>query len=457
MNTSTERRYFGTDGIRGRVGEGAMTPDTVMKLGWATGRYMCQHSTGGRPKVLIGKDTRLSGYLFESALEAGLASAGVDVFLLGPMPTPAIAYLTRTFRAQAGVVISASHNPHHDNGVKLFGGNGRKLPDADELGIEALMDEPMRCAAPADVGRAKRVDDAAGRYIEFCKGTFRAKAHTLSGLRVVVDCANGATYHVAGKVLRELGAEVSEIGVRPDGFNINQGCGSTDLAMLRQAVLEQRAELGIALDGDGDRCLMLDHAGDPVDGDQLLYLIAADRQARGKLHGPVVGTQMSNLGVQLALEAQGIEFLRAKVGDRHVMEMLDARGGLIGGESSGHVVCLDRTTTGDGIVTALQVLAAMRRTDKRLAELVADVQMCPQTLINVRIRGDARAIMGDDRVTEASAALESTLNGQGRVLLRPSGTEPLIRVMVEGTDASLVDHSARELASVVETVASKLQ
>lgn len=455
MSEHSQRRYFGTDGIRGRVGEGAMTPDTVMKLGWATGRYMCAHSTAGRPRVLIGKDTRLSGYLFESALEAGLASAGVDVFLLGPMPTPAIAYLTRTFRAQAGVVISASHNPHHDNGVKLFGGNGRKLPDADELGIEALMDQPMRCAAPADVGRAKRVDDAAGRYIEFCKGTFRARQHTLSGLRVVVDCANGATYHVAGKVLRELGADVSEIGVRPDGFNINQGCGSTDMAMLRQAVLEQRAELGIALDGDGDRCLMLDSEGNVVDGDQLLYLIASDRQARGKLQGPVVGTQMSNLGVQLALEAQGIEFLRAKVGDRYVMEMLDANDGLIGGESSGHVVCLDRTTTGDGIVTALQVLAAMRRTGQSLAELVSPVEMCPQVLVNVRIRGNAAAVMQDDEVAEASASLERQLDGQGRVLLRPSGTEPLIRVMVEGTDHALVDQSAHALAGVVEQAASR--
>ena len=449
-----ERRYFGTDGMRGRVGDGNMTPEVVMKLGWATGRYLSQHLDGEvRPRVLIGKDTRLSGYLFESALEAGLAAAGVDVYLLGPMPTPAIAYLTRTFRAQAGVVISASHNPHHDNGVKLFGGNGRKLPDEDELGIEALMDEPMRCAAPADVGRAKRINDAAGRYIEFCKGTFRAKRQTLAGMRIVVDCANGATYHVAGAVLRELGAQVSEIGVRPDGFNINQGCGSTDLAMLRQAVREQGADVGIALDGDGDRCLMLDHTGQAIDGDQLLFVIAQCRQANNKLHGPVIGTQMSNLGVQLALEALGIEFLRAKVGDRYVMEMLAERGGILGGESSGHVVCLDRTTTGDGIVTALQVLAAMCRSGKSLAELVEPVALCPQEMINVRISVDANRIMRDERVVEATASLEQSLNGQGRVLLRPSGTEPLIRVMVEGTDAEAVNQGVRSLAKVVETVA----
>ena len=449
-----ERRYFGTDGMRGRVGDGNMTPDVVMKLGWATGRYLADRLDGElRPRVLIGKDTRLSGYLFESALEAGLAAAGVDVFLLGPMPTPAIAYLTRTFRAQAGVVISASHNPHYDNGVKLFGGNGRKLPDDDELGIEALMDEPMRCAAPADVGRAKRINDAAGRYIEFCKGTFRAKRHTLAGMRIVVDCANGATYHVAGAVLRELGAQVTEIGVRPDGFNINQGCGSTDLAMLRQAVREQHADVGIALDGDGDRCLMLDHTGKAIDGDQLLYVIAQNRHENGKLHGPVVGTQMSNLGVELAFKALGIEFLRAKVGDRYVMEMLAAEGGILGGESSGHVLCLDRTSTGDGIVTGLQVLAAMCRSGKRLAELVEPVALCPQELINVRISGDAKSIMGDERVVAATQSLEQALNGRGRVLLRPSGTEPLIRVMVEGTDAEAVNTGVRDLAKVVETVA----
>lgn len=453
--TTQERRYFGTDGMRGRVGDGNMTPDVVMKLGWATGRYLAEHLEDEvRPRVLIGKDTRLSGYLFESALEAGLAAAGVDVYLLGPMPTPAIAYLTRTFRAQAGVVISASHNPHYDNGVKLFGGNGRKLPDADELGIETLMEQPMRCVAPADVGRAKRIEDAAGRYIEFCKGTFRAKRHTLAGMRIVVDCANGATYHVAGAVLRELGAQVSEIGVRPDGFNINQGCGSTDLAMLRQAVQEQGADVGVALDGDGDRCLMLDHTGEPVDGDQLLFVIAQCRHANNKLHGPVVGTQMSNLGVELAFKALGIDFLRAKVGDRYVMEMLAAEGGILGGESSGHVLCLDRTSTGDGIVTALQVLAAMCRSGKSLAELVEPVSLCPQELINVRVSSDAKSIMRDKRVLEATTSLEQSLNGKGRVLLRPSGTEPLIRVMVEGTDRKAVNAGARSLANVVETVAN---
>ena len=443
----SNRRYFGTDGIRGRVGQGAMTPDFMLRLGWAVGEHL--RHTSGRSKVVIGKDTRLSGYLFESALEAGFASAGIDVLLVGPMPTPAIAYLTSTFRAQVGVVVSASHNPHYDNGIKLFGANGRKLPDADELAIEAALDQPMTCVAPEAVGRARRIVDAGGRYVEFCKSTYRSPA-ALHGLRVAVDCGNGATYHVAGDVLRELGAQVTELAVRPDGFNINQGCGATDLALLQRTVQEQQLDLGIAFDGDGDRCMMVTRSGQVVDGDQLVYVIASSRKARKKLRGPVVGTLMTNLGVEQALNQQGIDFIRAKVGDRYVMEQLVAHDGLIGGESSGHVICLDRTSTGDGIVTALQALAVIMNSGRSLEELIKPLHLYPQLLVNVRLdAGDAAAIMADPAVQAAKQAVEQALGTAGRVLLRPSGTEPVIRVMVEGEDGAQVKQHAESIADAV--------
>lgn len=443
----SNRRYFGTDGIRGRVGQGAMTPDFMLRLGWAVGEHL--RHTAGRSKVVIGKDTRLSGYLFESALEAGFASAGIDVLLVGPMPTPAIAYLTSTFRAQVGVVVSASHNPHYDNGIKLFGANGRKLPDADELAIEAALDQPTTCVAPEAVGRARRIVDAGGRYVEFCKSTYRSPA-ALHGLRVAVDCGNGATYHVAGDVLRELGAQVTELAVRPDGFNINQGCGATDLALLQRTVQEQQLDLGIAFDGDGDRCMMVTRSGQVVDGDQLVYVIASSRKARKKLRGPVVGTLMTNLGVEQALNQQGIDFIRAKVGDRYVMEQLVAHDGLIGGESSGHVICLDRTSTGDGIVTALQALAVIMNSGRSLEELIEPLHLYPQLLVNVRLdAGDAAAIMADPAVQAAKQAVEQALGTAGRVLLRPSGTEPVIRVMVEGEDGAQVKQHAESIADAV--------
>ena len=444
----TERRYFGTDGIRGRVGEGAMTPEFMLRLGWAVGEHL--RHTSGRSKVVIGKDTRLSGYLFESALEAGFAAAGIDVLLVGPMPTPAIAYLTSTFRAQVGVVVSASHNPHYDNGIKLFGADGRKLPDSDELAIEAALDAPMRCVEPEAVGRARRIEDAGGRYVEFCKSTFRSPA-ALRGLRVAVDCGNGATYHVAGNVLRELGATVTELAVRPDGFNINQGCGATDLALLQRTVVEQQLDLGIAFDGDGDRCMMVTRDGQVVDGDQLVYIIATSRKQRGKLRGPVVGTLMSNLGVEQALEEQGIPFMRAKVGDRYVMEQLVAHDGLIGGESSGHVICLDRTSTGDGIVTALQVLAVITNSGRSLEELIEPIHLYPQLLVNVRLEnGDATSILNTATVQAAKREVESELKNAGRVLLRPSGTEPVIRVMVEGEDKEEIECYAQEIVEEVK-------
>lgn len=443
----SNRRYFGTDGIRGRVGQGAMIPDFMLRLGWAVGEHL--RHTSGRSKVVIGKDTRLSGYLFESALEAGFASAGIDVLLVGPMPTPAIAYLTSTFRAQVGVVVSASHNPHYDNGIKLFGANGRKLPDADELAIEAALDQPMTCVAPEAVGRARRIVDAGGRYVEFCKSTYRSPA-ALHGLRVAVDCGNGATYHVAGNVLRELGAQVTELAVRPDGFNINQGCGATDLALLQRTVQEQQLDLGIAFDGDGDRCMMVTRSGQVVDGDQLVYVIASSRKARKKLRGPVVGTLMTNLGVEQALNQQGIDFIRAKVGDRYVMEQLVAHDGLIGGESSGHVICLDRTSTGDGIVTALQALAVIMNSGRSLEELIKPLHLYPQLLVNVRLdAGDAAAIVADPAVQAAKQAVEQALGTAGRVLLRPSGTEPVIRVMVEGEDGAQVKQHAESIADAV--------
>jgi phosphoglucosamine mutase len=444
------RKYFGTDGIRGRVGVPPMTPDFALKLGWAAGRVFAQSSE--HPLVIIGKDTRLSGYLFESALEAGFAAAGVSVGMVGPLPTPAIAYLARTFRASVGVVISASHNPYPDNGVKFFSTDGKKLPDEVEARIEQMLDQPLETVPPEAVGKAYRIDDAPGRYIEACKRSVSMKV-ALTDLTLVVDCAHGAAYKVAPPVFRELGATVHAIGVHPDGVNINADCGSTHLEALRAEVLKRKAHAGIALDGDGDRCLMVDHEGRTVDGDQLLYVIARARHERGKLRGPVVGTQMSNLGLEVALRQLGIAFERAAVGDRYVLERLQETGGTIGGESSGHIVCLDRTTTGDGIVSALQVLAEMARSGKSLADLAAPVQKFPQVLINVPVKGKARAVVEAATVQSALKAGEQKLNGRGRILLRPSGTEPLVRVMVEAQDERESRETAESIAAQVRAAA----
>lgn len=439
-----ERRYFGTDGIRGRVGEGDINPAFMLKLGWAAGQVL-GNGTGG--KVLIGKDTRISGYMFESALEAGLAAAGVNIRLLGPMPTPGIAYLTRTFRASAGIVISASHNAYEDNGVKFFSSEGDKLPDAVEQAIEAELDQPMTTVPSAEIGKAKRVDDAAGRYVEFCKSTIPS-GMSLRGLKLVVDCAHGATYHVAPYVFEELGAKVFSIGVAPDGFNINAGVGSTHPETLGRTVVERGADLGIAFDGDGDRVLMVDGSGRLIDGDELLYVIARARQAADQLSGPVVGTLMSNFGLELALQRRGIGFVRTQVGDRYILERLKQDAGVLGGEPSGHIICRDRTTTGDGIIAALQVLAGAQSLGSPVTALVAEVEKLPQTLVNVRLteRVDLSAHPG---IAAAVCAAEADLKGQGRVLLRPSGTEPLIRVMVEGRDNVQVQAMAQGLAERV--------
>jgi phosphoglucosamine mutase len=443
------RKYFGTDGVRGRVGEMPMTPDFALKLGWAVGRVLAPE---GNAHVVIGKDTRLSGYMFESALEAGFNAAGVNVLLLGPMPTPGIAYLARTFMARAGVVISASHNPFHDNGVKFFSSQGHKLPDAVELEIEQMLDAPLELASSASLGKTRRAVDADGRYVEFCKSTLWHK-HTLSGMRIVVDCAHGATYKVAPLIFSELGAQLIVIGDKPDGLNINRDIGSTHPEALRKAVLEHKADVGIALDGDGDRCILVDSRGEIIDGDQILYVIAMARHRGGSLKGPVVGTQMSNLGLELALKTQGIALERAKVGDRYVLERLVEKGGNLGGESSGHILCLDRTTTGDGIVSALQVLGAMVDSGKSLLELLSGMQKCPQVLINVPVKGMAAEVLKHGSIRAAVLAVEQKLGGAGRVLLRPSGTEPLIRVMVEGSDASMVSAAAEQIAESVRAVA----
>ncbi|MBK1654163.1 phosphoglucosamine mutase [Allochromatium vinosum] len=437
------RQYFGTDGIRGRVGSGNITPDFVLKLGWAAGRVL----GNGRGKILIGKDTRISGYMFESALEAGLVAAGVDIRLLGPMTTPGVAYLTRTFRASAGIVITASHNPFDDNGIKFFSANGDKLPDEVELAIEAELDQPLRTVESSALGKVKRIDDANGRYIEFCKSTIPASMN-FRGLKLVVDCANGATYNTAPFVFEELGANVVRLGNEPDGFNINHGVGSTQPGALREAVVREGADLGIAFDGDGDRVLMVDSRGNLIDGDQLLYLIAKSRLLTGAMRGEVVGTLMSNLGFEHALKRLGIGFARTKVGDRYIMERLKASDGILGGEPSGHIICRDRTTTGDGIVSALQVLAALDRLGTRLDDIGTEVELYPQVLVNVRL-DQPRDVLSLPEVQDAVASAESELAGRGRVLLRPSGTEPLVRVMVEGSDRPQVERLAEHLAGVV--------
>ncbi len=439
------RKYFGTDGVRGTVGQWPITPDFVLRLGWAAGRVLGEEFEGAR--VLIGKDTRISGYMFESALEAGISAAGVDVRLLGPMPTPAIAYLAHTFRARAGIVISASHNAYTDNGIKFFGPDGRKLPDAVECEIEAMIDQNMEVVSAHQLGKVGRVVDARGRYIEFCKST--VPQLNLAGMRIVVDCANGAAYNTTPDVLEELGAEVITLCADPDGFNINQGCGSTAPEALQEQVRALRADLGIALDGDADRVIMVDDRGELVDGDQLLYILALDRQARGELRGGVVGAQMSNLGLALALADQDIPFARSKVGDRYVLEMMDQHGWQLGGESSGHIVCLDRTCTGDGTISALQVLAALERQQCSLREAAGGMRKMPQSMINVR--GANRAgLDSDEQLHRAIEDVEQRLAGRGRVLLRPSGTEAVVRVMVEGEDAAVVDNLCGQLAQEVE-------
>lgn len=447
------RKYFGTDGVRGRVGQAPITPDFVMRLGYAAGKVLmenCKMPAGERPSVLIGKDTRLSGYMLESALEAGFSAAGVDVCLVGPIPTPAVAYLTRALRLQAGIVISASHNPYYDNGIKFFSAQGTKLPDEVESAIEAGIDQPMVCVPAAELGRATRIDDARGRYIEFCKSTFPNDLD-LRGLKIVVDCAHGAAYHTAPSVFHELGAEVVAIGAQPNGLNINDGFGATAPRALCDAVLANRADLGVALDGDADRIQMVDAEGNLYDGDQLLYAIVRGRARLGKVDG-VVGTLMTNLALEHALGKMNIPFARAAVGDRYVVEMLNAKGWLFGGENSGHILALDRHSTGDGLVAALQVLAAMRQSGENLKSLLGGLRLYPQKLINVPI-SKGFSWKEDPEIMAGLAMVESEISGRGRVLLRASGTEPLLRVMVEGDDAALVQSAAEKLAEIVRRAA----
>jgi phosphoglucosamine mutase len=444
--TTNTRKYFGTDGIRGRVGVAPINAEFILKLGWAVGKVLARQGYG---KVLIGKDTRISGYMFEAVLEAGLSAAGIDVHLLGPMPTPAIAYLTRTLRAQAGIVISASHNPYYDNGIKFFSAQGSKLPDELEIAIEEQLEKPMTTVDSAELGKAVRIVDAPGRYIEFCKSTVSSDI-TLNDLKIVVDCANGAAYHIAPNVLRELGADVIEIGIEPNGLNINMDCGATHPELLRQIVLEEKADLGIALDGDGDRVIMVDHAGNILDGDELLYIIAKDRQERKIFEGGVIGTVMSNLGLEQALQKLDIGFARVPVGDRHIISELLKRKWYLGGEPSGHIICLKSTTTGDGIITALQVLSAMRHQEKSLSELKLGLHKYPQVLVNVKVN-DNSDLNSMSRIQDALQSVEGELGAAGRVLLRRSGTEQLVRVMVEGQDELRVKQLADQLAEVVKT------
>jgi len=440
-----ERRYFGTDGIRGRVGEAPISVEFIMKLGWAVGQALVGARKG---KALIAKDTRISGYMFESALEAGLSAAGVNIQLIGPMPTPGLAYLTRTLRADVGIMISASHNPHYDNGIKFFSAQGFKLPDATELEIERYLDQPLVTVPSQRLGKATRVADAVGRYTEFCKASVPYLAD-LGSLKIVIDCANGATYQIAPNVFRELGANVIVINNKPDGLNINENCGSQHTEHLQRTVLAEKADLGIAFDGDGDRAIMIDHLGEVVDGDELLYIIARERFAHGRLKGGVVGTVMSNLGLEQALRTLGIEFVRAKVGDRYVLEQLQQHRWTLGGESSGHIVCLDLTTTGDGIVAAIQVLYAMHTSAQSLHELKKQMQKYPQKLLNIPVSNNAQTVVNLPQVQHAVKEIESQLGHRGRVLLRASGTEPVVRVMVEGQEVKQVENLAEQLAAVV--------
>ncbi len=446
------RKYFGTDGIRGHLGDPTISPDFILKLGWAAGRVLAR-SGGNNRTVLIGKDTRISGYLFESALEAGLVAAGCDIRLLGPMPTPAVAYLTRTFRAQAGIVITASHNPYDDNGIKFFSHAGDKLPDELELAIESEIEQPLVTVPANALGKARRIEDASGRYIEFCKSTIPSTL-SFKGIKIVLDCAHGATYNVAPYVFEELGATVSAIGVDPDGFNINAQVGSTHINTLITAVRNQNADIGIAFDGDGDRVLMVDSAGAVVDGDALLYVIAKSRQDNGQMRGAVVGTVMSNLGLEQALQRLSIGFERVNVGDRYIMERLKRDDGLLGGEPSGHLICRDRTTTGDGIIAALQVLTALAQWQLPLRDAVAAIEHYPQVLVNVRLpqRCDVLTL---PTVVAALQDAEAQLGASGRISLRASGTEPVVRVMVEGREAAQVNQLANELADVVRAAVNK--
>ena len=441
----SQRRYFGTDGVRGLVGKYPITPEFVMKLGYAAGKVLAGKGT---KKVLIGKDTRISGYMLESALEAGFSAAGIDIGLLGPMPTPGIAYLTKTFRAEAGIVISASHNPFYDNGIKFFSASGEKLPDDVEIAIEAELDKEMSCVESAQLGKAYRIEDAAGRYIEFCKSNFPS-ALSLKDLKIVVDCANGATYHIAPNVFRELGAEVIELASKPNGTNINDGCGATSMDMISKAVVEHGADLGIALDGDGDRLMMVDHTGYVIDGDEAVFVIATHDLAKGTMRGGVVGTLMSNMGLELALADLGIPFARSKVGDRYVMALLQQNDWHLGAENSGHIINLKHTSTGDGIIAALNVLTAVCDSGKSLYELRQGMTMLPQVLVNVRFSGDSDPLTADN-VATAVHNVNEKLTGRGRVLLRKSGTEPLIRVMVEGPEKDEVTQYANEIADAVK-------
>ncbi|PPI86553.1 phosphoglucosamine mutase [Candidatus Pantoea edessiphila] len=437
-------KYFGTDGIRGKVGELPITPDFVLKLGWAAGKVLTRH---GSKKVIIGKDTRISGYMLESALESGLSAAGLSAAFTGPMPTPAIAYLTRTFRAEAGIVISASHNPYDDNGIKFFSSNGTKLPDYVEESIELEMQKPITCVESSLLGRASRIVDASGRYIEFCKGTFPNNLN-LNGLKIVVDCANGSTYHIAPNVLSELGAEVISIAVQPNGVNINKECGTSHIYML-QRVLSEKADLGLSYDGDGDRITMIDHLGQKVDGDQILYIIAREGLKQGNLSGGVVGTLMSNMGLEIALKQLGIPFERAKVGDRYVIEKMNEKGWRLGAENSGHVILLDKTTTCDGIIASLQVLTAMVRNQMSLHDLCSGINMFPQILINIHTPSNINPLENNN-VKKLTKEIEEELSEYGRVLLRKSGTEPLIRVMVEGKDKKQVKELADRLVKQIK-------
>jgi phosphoglucosamine mutase len=443
------KKFFGTDGIRGRVGVAPITAEGILRLGWALGTVLIAKGIA-RPQVLIGKDTRVSGYLFESALEAGLSSAGADTILLGPMPTPAIAYLTRALRVNAGIVISASHNPYMDNGIKLFSRKGTKLSDTMEMAIEETMALPNTTVDSRALGKASRLRDAEGRYIEFCKNTFPANLD-LRGLKIIVDCAHGATYRVAPLIFKELGAEVIEINVKPDGFNINEKCGSTHISGLAEQVLREQANIGIAFDGDGDRTILVDHLGNMVDGDEILFIVANWYQETNRLSGGVVGTVMSNLGLEMALKEKGIPFSRTAVGDRHIHEKLKQNAWNLGGEASGHILCLDAHTTGDGIVSALRVLAVMCAKHQSLLELKKGMVKYPQKLINIPVP-EQKNFLEDTAIQSAVQIAERRLNGKGRVLLRASGTEPLIRVMVEGEDLESVGSVAEELASSVQVL-----
>ena len=448
------KKYFGTDGIRGTVGRSPITPDFMLKLGWSAGRVFANEGNG-RNKIVIGKDTRISGYMFEAALEAGVTAAGVDIILTGPMPTPAIAYLTQTLRAQAGIVISASHNGFEDNGIKFFSSEGTKLPDTVELAIEKQLDKKLSTVSSQSIGKASRVSDAAGRYIEFCKSTV-GPSLKLNGLNIVVDCAHGSTYHIAPAVFEELGAKVKAIGVSPDGLNINETSGSTSPEVLAATVKSEGADLGIAFDGDGDRVIMVDHLGDIVDGDEILYVIACDRQRQNIGFGGVVGTVMSNLGLERGLDLLDIPFARATVGDRHVMQKLLQKGWKLGGESSGHIICLDITSTGDGIVSALQALAAVVNCNKPLSDLKNNMSKLPQSMVNVKVtNGDFDAV-SNDNVRSAVSDVESRLGKNGRVLLRHSGTESVLRVMVEGEDPEIVKNLSKELSELVATEVERI-